>query len=70
MRILDQSAQNFTGPEMRNFAMLTRAEQAQAIRRLARSGMSDHGIASATALSVEMIRTILGQHRAADECAT
>jgi hypothetical protein len=43
------------------FAMLTRDEQAEAIHRLSRSGASDHGIASATQLSVEMIRKILGE---------
>ena len=70
MRTIHQPAQNFTSREMRNFVTLTRAEQAQAIRGLARAGMSDYGIAAATQLSVEMIRNILGQHRTADECAT
>jgi ABC-type phosphate/phosphonate transport system ATPase subunit len=55
--------------EMRYFAMLSREEQAQAIHRLSRSGMSDYGIASATQLSVEMIRSILGELRAAEASA-
>ena len=48
---------------MRNFLTLTQDEQAQAIRRLARAGMSDHGIVSATRLSVEMVRKILGNSK-------
>jgi hypothetical protein len=50
---------------MHYFAMLTRDEQAQAIHRLSGSGMSDHAIAGATQLSVEMIRAILGEQMAA-----
>jgi hypothetical protein len=46
---------------MHYFAMLSREEQARAIHRLSQSGMSDHGIASATMLSTEMIRKILGE---------
>lgn len=44
---------------MHYFALLTEAEQRAAIRRLARSGMSDYGIASATGLAVEQIRTMI-----------
>jgi hypothetical protein len=51
------------GP-MGYFLLLTPDEQAAAIRRLAASGLSDHVIASATRLSVEMIRTILGERGA------
>jgi len=39
--------------ELHYFEMLTRSERAEAIHRLSRSGMSDHTIASATALSME-----------------
>ena len=46
---------------MHYFEMLTREEQAQAIARLAASGVSDYGIASATGLAVEMVRKILGE---------
>ena len=35
-------------------------QQQQAIRRLALSGMSDYGTASATKLNVQMVRRILG----------
>lgn len=43
------------------FALLSRDEQHAAIHRLAASGMGDYGIAAATRLSVEMVRTILGE---------
>jgi hypothetical protein len=49
---------------MHYFVMLTRDEQVDAIHRLSRSGMTDHGIASATQLSVEMVRKILGETKA------
>lgn len=52
--------------EMRHFLLLSRDEQRSAIQRLARSGMTDYGIAAATALSVEMIRTILGEQKATE----
>jgi len=45
---------------MRHFHVLTREQQQQAIHRLAATGMSDHGIARATGLSVEMICRLLG----------
>jgi hypothetical protein len=47
--------------ELLHFRSLDREQQAAAIRRLARLGMSDHGIAAATALSVEMVRRILSE---------
>lgn len=47
--------------ELHYFAMMTREEQAAAIKRMASLGWSDHGIASATRLSVEMVRRILGE---------
>jgi hypothetical protein len=49
---------------MRAFRMLTRAEQAAAIRRLAADGMSDLGIAQATCLAVEQVRRVLSQRQA------
>ncbi len=47
-----------------HFYALSRDEQRDAIKRLALDGMSDYGIASATKLSVEMVRTILGERPA------
>ena len=47
------------------FEMLTRDEQAAAMRRMAAEGMSDSTIASATALSVEFVKQILGPRRPA-----
>jgi DNA invertase Pin-like site-specific DNA recombinase len=44
-----------------HFNILTRDEQAAAIRRLAASGQSEHTIARATGLSVEMINRILAE---------
>jgi hypothetical protein len=49
---------------MRYFHMLDQNEQAQAIAQLAASGMSENTIATATQLSVEQIRKILGDQRA------
>jgi len=43
------------------FALLSQPEQVQAIRKLSRSGMSDHGISAATQLSVEQVRRILAE---------
>lgn len=53
--------------EMHYFAMLNRDEQHAAIHRLTASGMSDYGIAAATRLSVEMVRTILGETSVAND---
>jgi hypothetical protein len=50
------------------FAMLTEAEQHAAIKRLANSGMADTSIATATMLSVEQVRQILGQGRQCEAC--
>lgn len=47
---------------LRHFHALNFEEQANAIRRLATMGMSDHGIAAATRLSVEFVRRILAEH--------
>lgn len=49
-----------TDKRMSYFALLSHDEQRAAIQRMAASGMSDHTIAAATMLSVEMIRAILG----------
>lgn len=43
------------------FEMLTESERRGAIQRLADSGVSDYGIASATGLAVQVIRRILGE---------
>jgi hypothetical protein len=48
-----------------NYFLLSRKEQREAIHHLAKSGMTDYGIAAATALSVEMVRQILGEQKAA-----
>jgi DNA-directed RNA polymerase specialized sigma24 family protein len=42
------------------FYTLGRQQQREAITRLAVLGMSEHAIASATHLSVEMVRSLLG----------
>lgn len=48
-------------PELMRFALLTVAEQAAAIRRLAVSGMGEGAIASACRSSVEQVRRILAE---------
>jgi ABC-type phosphate/phosphonate transport system ATPase subunit len=48
-----------------HFSSLDREEQAAAIRRLAATGMGDHGIADASGLSVEMVRRVLADQVAA-----
>jgi hypothetical protein len=50
------------------FATLTPAEQRDAIQQLPADGISDHDIASATRLSVEMIRQILVQRPQCEGC--
>lgn len=45
--------------ELLHFLLLDRDQQAQAIRRLSAQGMSDHTIATATRLSIDMVRRIL-----------
>jgi hypothetical protein len=54
------SAEKAAG-KMGYFVMLTREEQAAAIRRMALAGMSDYTIAAATMLSADQIRAILGE---------
>jgi hypothetical protein len=44
---------------MQHFRALEQDQQAQAIQRLALAGQSEQTIASATGLSVEMIRRVL-----------
>jgi DNA invertase Pin-like site-specific DNA recombinase len=51
--------------QMRHFAALDREQQAQAIRRLIAAGQSEHTIARATGLSVEMVRRVIGERKAA-----
>lgn len=50
---------------MTHFHALDRAQQADAIRRLAATGLTEHDIARATQLSTEMIRRVLGEQVAA-----
>ncbi len=57
---MNQRPQNRMG----YFAMLTEVEQRTAIRRLAASGMSGHGIASVTGLSIEQVRRFLAENQA------
>jgi len=45
---------------MAHFHSLNFDEQAGAIRRLAATGMSEHGIACATGLAVEQVRRMIG----------
>lgn len=47
--------------ELQHFLQLDHSQQCQAIRRLAAEGLSDHTIAAATRLSVEMIRRLLAE---------
>lgn len=54
--VLDMAAQSRW-----HFTTLTRDQQSMAIRRLAASGQSEHTIARATGLSVEMINRILAE---------
>jgi hypothetical protein len=46
--------------ELAHSMILSRDEQKTAICRLAKSGMSEHSIATATRLSVEQVRRVLG----------
>jgi ABC-type phosphate/phosphonate transport system ATPase subunit len=46
-------------PERLYFALMPKAEQESALRRLAASGMSEHTIAAASGLSVEQVRRVL-----------
>jgi hypothetical protein len=50
-----------TSASMDYFLLLNAEEQREAIHRLARSGMGDYSIASATRLSVEQIRKIIAE---------
>lgn len=50
---------------LRHFRILSREQQAEAIRRQAVCGHGEHTIARATGLSVEQIRHILGEQAAA-----
>ena len=49
--------------ELHHFVTLDREQQAAAIRQLAASGISDYGIAAATRLSVEFVRTVIGPRK-------
>lgn len=56
----DATSTDTPGRRLHYFKMLSHDDQRAAIRRLAASGMTDHTIAAATRLSVEMVRQILG----------
>ena len=53
--------------DRRNFQLLNRAEQAEAIRRMAAGGVSDQTIAAATGLSVEVVRRVLSERASAKQ---
>jgi hypothetical protein len=53
--------------ELLHFVLLDREQRVRAIRRLAASGMSAHGIAAATRLSVEQIQAVLGEPHSAEQ---
>ena len=55
---------NRDADRMAQFHALDRAQQADAIRRMAAAGASDLAIASATQLSVEFIRHVIGERGA------
>ncbi len=44
---------------MQHFVALSEAEKLEAIKQLARSGLSIHGVARAAGISVEAVRAIL-----------
>jgi DNA invertase Pin-like site-specific DNA recombinase len=52
--------------ELHHFLLLDRDQQAQAVRRLISSGMSETTAAAATKLSVEQIRRILAESISAE----
>ena len=52
------------GRELHHFLLLDREQQRGAIIRLAAAGYTDNDIASATRLSVEMVRSIIGERHA------
>lgn len=52
---------NRDADRMRHFHALTREQQAEAIRQLAAAGQSETAIASATGLSVEFVRHVIGE---------
>jgi hypothetical protein len=57
-----QSSDNASiDPAIQYFHELTRDEQRAAIKSMAANAMSDYGIASATRLSVEFIRTVIAE---------
>ncbi len=47
--------------ELRHFLLLDTGQQAQAIRRLASSGMPEYTIAAATGLGVAQVRRVLAE---------
>ena len=53
--------------ELLHFLLLDPAQQAEAIRRMAAQGWSDHGIAAATRLSVEQVRRVLAGSKSTPE---
>jgi hypothetical protein len=59
------SAESSDADRMLHFRALHRDQQLEAIRRLANAGQSEHTIAGATGLSVEMIRRILAEQETA-----
>jgi hypothetical protein len=54
-------SQRTTDPKL-HFKLMSRAEKASAIRRMAAQNWSDYGISSATGLAVEQVRQILSSN--------
>jgi ABC-type phosphate/phosphonate transport system ATPase subunit len=59
MQSNDKTNLDTASRRMAAFTALTQDEQRRAIRNLSAAGMSDHGIARATGLSVEQICRVL-----------
>jgi hypothetical protein len=58
------NAQSLDAARMTHFLALDHEQPRQAIARLALLGQSEHSIARATGLSVEMVKRILAEDRA------
>jgi hypothetical protein len=58
--VVNRGTRHDADPSRYYWHCLTRAEQAQTIRRMRAAGMNELTIASATGLSIEFIQRILG----------
>jgi CRP-like cAMP-binding protein len=57
----EETSNAIIGRQANYFLMMSRDEQAQRIRRMAASGMSESLISSLTGYSVEQVRRVLGE---------